>query len=566
VDWDKNKSIIIMNIIETSTFLTISIALNFFLLIILLIANFRDIKNQFTEVKKKTWLLLLLIFLLGFFLRFTVPEYHKMYVDEQWNMEVGKNILEKGKVELCSYENYDKLSYITYMKTAGVPFIYSLSFLIFGVDNFVAIKTSAFLGSLSILLIFLVGFLLFKNEKVAIFSAMFLALFSLHIYWSASAETNIAFIFFILLTLLSFLLYFKVDNFRMELLAISSLTYTLQTRREALFLLPLIALFFLLFDENLKKKVKNKKFWIPFLICAMFFFAWLFQLQISSKFLISNYIDSREFLKNNPHGISFGLNYFQLERFKKNSFEYSKNLLLGYYFPLVISILIIIGLLDFSKKKELIFSLSLFLIFFLPFMFYDATQNRLLLPSFLGIVFLSSLGATLLLDKILEFKYGNFLSISLITLLLLSFFPSIREVYSYKLPEKILETKIPEAIEKNLSENCIIIAPLPEIFTATTKIKAISLEKIIKNPEILSQMKNKTSCVLFFEGMLCQEEYKFSPWNFKENAEENYKNLLIKQRGQLERECKIIKEKYFLAPYLNFTSNKATFTFYKFLA
>jgi hypothetical protein len=232
----------------------------------------------------------------------------------------------------------------------------------------------------------------------------------------------------------------------------------------------------------------------------------------------------------------------------------------------VISILIIIGLLDFSKKKELIFSLSLFLIFFLPFMFYDATQNRLLLPSFLGIVFLSSLGATLLLDKILEFKYGNFLSISLITLLLLSFFPSIREVYSYKLPEKILETKIPEAIEKNLSENCIIIAPLPEIFTATTKIKAISLEKIIKNPEILSQMKNKTSCVLFFEGMLCQEEYKFSPWNFKENAEENYKNLLIKQRGQLERECKIIKEKYFLAPYLNFTSNKATFTFYKFLA
>lgn len=548
-----------MVFIDTSSFLAISIALNFSLLVILLIVNFKDIRKQFREVKRKTWLLLILIFLLGLFLRFTVPHYHKMYRDEPWDMETGKNILINGRAELCYYLDYDKLGCMTYKRSSGVPFIYALSFLIFGIDNYIAIATSAFFGALSSLLIFLLTFLFFKNENSALYSAFFLAILPLHIFWSASAQTNVISIFFLLLTLICFLIYFRVNTLRTLLLAICSSVYTIQTRTEAIIILPIIAIMFFLFDKKLMQRIKKVKFWVPFLICLIFFISWIFGVLEYNKLLKFNMLDIVLDVPNSLN--SYGFDYFF-------------RIATGFYYPLIINIF---GILYFplfyitnKNNWSLFVFITLSIVIFSIFCIWAMPlSSRFSLYFAMWLIPISSYSANFLIEKmkVMDHRKYVFSKLIFVILILFSFYPYISEVYSFIDEEKILETKIPEIAERELPKNCIIIAPISEVLTATTDIKAIGAELIMENPEILENLKKKTDCILFFEDWYCltsKPKFVAPKENFDENLSSYYRNLL-RRKNSTTKQCKFIKENYESMPYIRYKSlsENLTYGFYK---
>lgn len=140
--------------------------LNLTFLVFLFIVNFSEIRKVVRKIRKVSWILIFFIFLFGLVLRMTTPHIHLVYIDESNNMEVGKNMLLYGKSQTCEYTGYEKQKCDVYRKMVGVQFIYAISFLLFGVDNYVAINTSVIFGSLSIILMFLVGYLMCIISKI----------------------------------------------------------------------------------------------------------------------------------------------------------------------------------------------------------------------------------------------------------------------------------------------------------------------------------------------------------------------------------------------------------------
>ena len=132
----------------TRNLIPLLILINFILLLILIYLNWKFINQFFIKIDKKTWLILITIFICALSLRLFIPEIrHIMYIDEGMYMEAGKNMLNTG-------------SQMEYAKPIGWSFLLSLVFGIFGINNWVALYTSLFLGALTIVLMFFVTFLI----------------------------------------------------------------------------------------------------------------------------------------------------------------------------------------------------------------------------------------------------------------------------------------------------------------------------------------------------------------------------------------------------------------------
>ena len=163
------------------------------------------------ELKNKSIVLLLIIFLIGFAIRILImPQIHLMYIDEPLYIDQASNINRVHKPVSCIYENLDsKACYMPFQKAPGWPFLLSMLFLMSGISETAAFYLAIGLGSFCIILIFFVIYLLFSNARMALWGALLLSLSPLYIKWSNTTETNIPSLFFTLLTLLFFLAYLK---------------------------------------------------------------------------------------------------------------------------------------------------------------------------------------------------------------------------------------------------------------------------------------------------------------------------------------------------------------------
>jgi hypothetical protein len=119
-----------------------------------------------------------------------------MISDEQWYMQASKTMRMTGSLEGLRFN-----------RSIGWPFLISLGFFFFGVDNTVALNMATILGSLTVANIFLLSHILFNNKWISIGSALLFSLFASHIRWSATAESNIAGLFFATITLFFSVLY-----------------------------------------------------------------------------------------------------------------------------------------------------------------------------------------------------------------------------------------------------------------------------------------------------------------------------------------------------------------------
>ncbi len=466
------------------------ITIVFLFFLISLFLNRNSLYDFLRKIKRKYWFFLLLILILSLFLRVIyIPHHHKMYVDEPMYMEQAKIMI--------THEDYSQK---TYAKSIGWPFFMKWFFITFGINNWIALYLSSILGGLTVVNVFLLAYVLFKKENIALWSSFLFSLISTHISWAVSAENHMSSLFFLSLSLWICCLYIKEYKLKELLLLLSGLAFAVQFRPENyLFILPV---FYLLIYKNKKYfNIKNIALILIFLILIIPNFVRIYSFQV-----IESHQDALEKNVQSEWNPNFLI---------KNSKELFRNIFLNYAHPFVFSFILLLGiyysfLYNKIKRKHvyfLIFSSIISVIWIFPYYFYG---NRFIITTYLFLSLYAGLGVYFVLNRIVtglikNKKHQKQIAILITTLLLLLFFPYISRTNDLWLPHA-LETKIPELAEKEVPKECIVISEWPVIFLSTTNIQVLKTQNFLDN-----NLFNSKKCLLFFEDMFCDGTFDRSP-------------------------------------------------------
>lgn len=476
----------------------------YFILIAILFAlhyiNLNAIKQHFKGIKRKTWIILLIVLTLGTILRlFIFPLYHHMYIDEPWYLEAAKNINEKQKLLSCYYEfsgNPISINEVCNVipKPPAWPLLLSILYRIFDLGNSIALFFSSILGSLAIGLIFIFAYLISKNENIALWSAFLLAFTPIYISWSNSAETNNPALFFVLSTAISLILFLETRQKQLLLLMSFLLALTILIRYENIILILLFLLAYI--NTSISKTsffYPLKKFYglLMTLALATMVFSEIFFINIFRPFFIGHAADF------------YYLNFFSF--LGAISFNY-----------LYIVLTLVWVIFAKSIPKSLVAYAIIPLLFFFTLYLPIASESRMaLLPG----AFLIIISAYSLEELTNTFKYlPNIKKLSILALsiaFIIGFNAAYMETYE-KDANKILQTKSVMEIENRIPESCYIISEWPTVTASVSKLKGMPTQNILDNYAAVQNFLKNNGCIYYFHDGYCLDP-PISPSHFSKN-------------------------------------------------
>lgn len=219
--------------------------------------------------------LLILILVLAFLLRFIgLKSYPAFNADEA---ALGYNAYSLIKTGLDEHGNKFPIHFQSFndYKPGGyvymiLPFVFS-----FGLNELSVRVPGAFLGVLSVLLIYLLVKKLFKDERLSLMSSLFLAISPWHIHFSRGGwEVNAA-TFFILLAVLMFLEFVDKKDQKKLLLSLLSFGVSMYTYHSARLIAPLLGIgLLIIYWKELSIFKRFKSYLLPTIV----FFAFMFPL------------------------------------------------------------------------------------------------------------------------------------------------------------------------------------------------------------------------------------------------------------------------------------------------
>jgi len=515
------------------------LVLNFILVLFFFYLNRKNFFIFLKKISKKTWTILFLIILLASFLRIIVaPHQTMMFEDEGWYRGTATKFL---NIDTSYFQN-------SFYKSLGWPFLISLAFLIFGKVALVANYLSSFFGVLTVLNVFFIAYLLFDNEKIALWSSFLFSLIPMHIVWSGSGETNVASLFFITLTIFIFSLYFKEKKENLFWLSLLTLAFTFQIRPENYFLLFLFILGLLIFNIRPFGKKKISKFVIGKLILIFLIFL------ICVPNLINNldHYLSTQWNESDTGGAVLTENW-SINNLKYNFFNHFPNLFNNYYHPLLFSAFFLVGFyfLILKNKKNFLFLVFWFLIFFfIYFVSWPALgpKTRLFIAFYPITTIFAAVGINSLLDVIKNsfFRKSIFVIIVLFFLISFSFYlrKEITNINFYL--EGKMQTNLINLAEKNIPKDCAILANLSHMLVTVKDSKIFDLDEFLKDKKYRERIENNSKCLLFFKDYTCDSSMQFMSTWFKNCSllGKNYKlePFLVYSSRSIDQEKKILKD------------------------
>lgn len=536
-----NFFLIVYSIVKISEetlfwFYSLVLIINLLLIVISICLGYKDIISGFKKIKKSTWIILIIILLFGFYLRmFVAPQSHHIFFDEDIYLNIAQNIVNEGKACLCNYGNTENcFNCISNKQPYGISAFYAIFFFLFGVSETVAVNVSIIIATFSILLVFLVSYLLFRKEKISVYSALVFTLIPIHIRWSVTQALGPLLVFFSLLTILLFLIYLEKRKGFILFAFFCTLAYTCQIRPESMLMAAVAASFFVFMDNDIFKTVRDRKFLIAL---ALFLI------------LILPTVEHTDNMKYENWGASG--NMFSKDIIKRNLADNSKFFVENTRFPLIFAIFSIIGLIFglYKYPKKIIPFIIWFLLFFAIFIpFYAGSFNygkdvRFSLNLYPSVAIFSGLGFYLLnlilLKKFKQKKELIKLSINILIMLLilLSFIPFIGLVSNYG--EKGWDAKAVHDFavsEAPNIKNCIVISKVPSMFL----VSGVPSIQLFLVSDKMMKLHKEYDCVMFYEGYWCI--------NFPEDN---------------EGICSNFKNDYNLKIYKSSQTRDKTYTFYR---
>jgi len=202
----------------------------FGLLLCLLILNYKVLLEQFRKVSTRTWIILIAILFLAFFLRAFSPSCPtndaKMF-EHVWRadrMLAGQPLIE-GELQ----------------RPTGYAFLLTVAFYVFGSSVYSIAGFNLIISTLTVLVVFLLTFTIIKNERYSLLAALVLCLMPLHIFYSMHSSARETALFFVSLAFLLFFIAVQNKKRKTLLLASVSIFVALTIRMENLIYVLLLA-------------------------------------------------------------------------------------------------------------------------------------------------------------------------------------------------------------------------------------------------------------------------------------------------------------------------------------
>ncbi len=355
------------------------LTIHVFLLCLFSILNFKTIVKYFVGVSKKTWIILALVFIVGFFLRVSQFNFYGWFPVHEYaiflqKMGIMTNQCLFGNYEICLETQGNALF------PPGYPFLVVIYNVLLGFNSLSAVYISGILSSLSVVLIFLISHLLFKKEGVGIFSSLVFSLVPLSLYFSQVSEPRSVSIFFVCWAIIVYLIALREDSLKMWLLVSLVTSYTIYIRQENYVIIVLFLLGFFVFNYR-PDFTRLKRLITPI---SLFF---LLQSHVILWLLVTKPF---AFVSYWVKGSMFSVSYFVPQAILSlkilfNYLPYGGNWYRNGIFPLRFSVLVsavfFLGLFFVFEKiyrREKIFVFGWFLIFFVLHGFYVNCDPELL--------------------------------------------------------------------------------------------------------------------------------------------------------------------------------------------
>lgn len=566
----------IVNVLEGSrnflpSLLPLFFTMTFLLIIIIFVLNFHQIRKQF-KIKRFTWIMLTLVFLLGISLRTLTPVYLTTYTDEFAHIDTGKNIAIYGRADMCrGYNNLESRGCMLFNEPAGFPYVLGLFFFFLGVSETSAYVINIIMGSLLSVIIFLFCFLLFRSEKTGLYSAFVVSILPLHILLSRNIEPDTVSAFFILLTFLGFLLFFKIKDLKTGVFATSILALSISIKQENILLIPLVLLLSILFLDlkSLKYSIKNYKSWLLVILLVVLVTPHIFHLSLELYPAL---------FYGKSTATAVGGQLINMENVGMNA-QILNKAIGGSFYPILINLFLVTGLIYAFKKhrKAGIFLIIFFSSYMFVYLAYSASiVEKYMIIGLVPLICFAGFGMYVvekfIISKLRVAARGKVINFSIplaiVLVLFLFFIPYFYEIreglkplnVDHGYPRDMIHYKEKEVInlmEKEIG-SCYIVAEDPVFFSATN-LKIMDTEIALSDPKVVKDIVDKGNCIFYFEDLYCTDFYSLGNRCGIENesietCEELRKNIVSR--------CEKMHEEYELQPYLKYEFGNFTFTIY----
>ncbi|MBD3204146.1 hypothetical protein GF327_07660 [Candidatus Woesearchaeota archaeon] len=265
---------------------------HFFLIILLFSINVNWI-IKYLKFDKKTISILILIILLAFALRININTIRFGYGKNIQDSLTGYSLYNNQRWVRCEGGSLNKcLIYTAPNHPIGHAFILSNLYHIFGFPlNYEDSLFSMIISSSSILLFFILCYLLFENSAISLIASFLMAIFHDHILMAASKETSVYNLFFILASQIFLILSLKIKTKKFSILTLFVIVWSFIFRPNSIITVLLISIFYLYLNKkslifNLKKSkifIKNPIFILITISAALYFFVTIISLVHISK-------------------------------------------------------------------------------------------------------------------------------------------------------------------------------------------------------------------------------------------------------------------------------------------
>lgn len=239
----------------------LTLEINFFLILIGFLLNVKLFQTVVRRISRRTWILVMMMTLGGILLTtFVAPRTHRILYDEDTYLNIGQNIAYMKRAAMCNEGRYLYGEYQCYQleynkEPNGWSYLISLLFRISNPSHLAGFLLNNLLRGGSILVVFFIGFFLFKDEKVGLFGALMFALIPEGIRWSNTVAVEPGAAFFAGLALLSVIVFVRNPETRFLFLAAVLLPFAFQFRPETgMIVLPAALLLLFLSPAELRKK------------------------------------------------------------------------------------------------------------------------------------------------------------------------------------------------------------------------------------------------------------------------------------------------------------------------
>lgn len=468
-----------MNISTELLFISTTI---FFIVLLLLLNKHKNRFRGILKIDRKSGSILIIILILSLVLNiFVVPHFHRWYTDEPNIMEVAKIFITK--------EDY---SQIKFRHPSGWPFLLSFVFMAFGLSSKVALYASSILGSLTVVNVYLITRLLTKKEYASIFSAFIYTLIPVVLTYAGTTNNNIPSTFFVTLSFVFILWSMETKNENMMMLTGVLIGFTAFFRAENYYLYIFYGIGLLIFKKMKMLRGLSRNLWFIFIIILL-----LPNLLNNVSLYFDDGLAAGN-LKNDD------ASNWATDNFSRNK-ETFQGLIGGNFHPFMFTIIYLLGIFIGLKeyRKQTIFLLFWIIPLILSFALYFHVPSRFLIGIYPFLAILAGFG----LEYITRISQKKMLtSIIFSIIIIITFLPYIKNVHNDIWAPHSLESIIPDMLEKDLKEDCTIIAVTPTIIKSTTR-----LEVINSNDFVQKNMALNNPCTLFFEDMYCDGTFDRSP-------------------------------------------------------